>query len=1055
MDHASFLHPPAAYRGIPLWSWNDRLERGEVLRQLQALQQGGFGGAFLHPRPGIWTPFLSAEWFAMVEACVEYGRHNGLQLWGYDECSYPSGFAGGLVHDRRPDLVQRCLYAQLLRIDETPSQGLGTFLVHRALDGSLSLRSLEEGAAAGDLHVHFGLHTPPANSWLNGVPYPDLLHPDSARVFLEVAYQPYFDRFHDRFGSVMPGMFTDEPNIRPSGPAGSLAAFPWTEALPDLFRQRYGYDLLPRLADLVYDLEGAARTRYHFWKLVSERFVEVWVEPLYRWCEEHGITFTGHFWEHELSPLPTGSVMLPAAYQHMPGIDLLGRNVARNRLPREDTLPSQIGQVQLVKAVTSVAHQLGRRRILSETYGGAGWEMRFVDQKQFAEWQAVLGVNFLCPHLSHYSLRGPRKHDYPLSFSSHEPWWSDYPVLQSYLSRLYYALSSGDPAANVLVLHPMSSIWIGHRPPAGCAPTGAWSGIPVHMNQRWALDLDNLLKALSAAQWSYDLGDEQLLAQHAAVENARLVVGTMRYQAVILPPCANLARETLTLLDTLLDQGGAVAALAPVPYLCEGQVDARVPEFLRRCHVTAEPQGLLPWLRRAAPRVLRIDQASDETVLYAERRHLDSGALGFIANVGVSPSMGARVRWAVEGNEPWRIERWDLATGEVLSLPTRTVQDGELGSAVEVTLDFARAESHLLRLRPSEAPTPWHPRAGAGLHAVSGTSRTGRHEPGLVVQRRALDGPWSVRRLQPNALVLDRCLWRLSPHANREPWQSEQPIAALRTILSQRYGIPALAFQDIQPWRKYATRAPQVFDERWEMRFVVDLALDPSTTETLDLVLEEAERWEVTVNGTVARPTSNAWIDPSFRRIEVGRLLHRGENVIDVAGHFGEDVGLEPCYIIGDFALETHDFRHFRLIAEPGQLSGGSWVDQGYPFYAGRMVYAKEVTLRSEEAARGRLWLELSDLPAPVAELRCNDQMIGVLAWPPYRAELTAAWQPGTNRIEVEVSASLRNLLGPHHANSRPEITGPGNWHHSPTWSNDYQLVSEGMAATTYLVWGA
>lgn len=67
----------------------------------------GFGGAFVHPRPGLVTEYLSDEWFDLYKYSVEKGKELGLDIWIYDENSYPSGFAGGHVPAQMPNPTTR------------------------------------------------------------------------------------------------------------------------------------------------------------------------------------------------------------------------------------------------------------------------------------------------------------------------------------------------------------------------------------------------------------------------------------------------------------------------------------------------------------------------------------------------------------------------------------------------------------------------------------------------------------------------------------------------------------------------------------------------------------------------------------------------------------------------------------------------------------------------------------------------------------------------------------------------------------------------------------
>ena len=48
-------NPTAEYRAKPFWSWNGKLEKKELLRQIEILKEMGFGGFFMHSRTGLET----------------------------------------------------------------------------------------------------------------------------------------------------------------------------------------------------------------------------------------------------------------------------------------------------------------------------------------------------------------------------------------------------------------------------------------------------------------------------------------------------------------------------------------------------------------------------------------------------------------------------------------------------------------------------------------------------------------------------------------------------------------------------------------------------------------------------------------------------------------------------------------------------------------------------------------------------------------------------------------------------------------------------------------
>ena len=83
----NFSAPSSAYRPAPLWVWNDEMTEEQIDFQLEELHAHGFGGAFVHPRPGLVTEYLSDRWFAMWGHALEKSKALGMKLYIYDENS--------------------------------------------------------------------------------------------------------------------------------------------------------------------------------------------------------------------------------------------------------------------------------------------------------------------------------------------------------------------------------------------------------------------------------------------------------------------------------------------------------------------------------------------------------------------------------------------------------------------------------------------------------------------------------------------------------------------------------------------------------------------------------------------------------------------------------------------------------------------------------------------------------------------------------------------------------------------------------------------------------
>ncbi|NLG23874.1 MAG: hypothetical protein GX558_00850, partial [Clostridiales bacterium] len=93
-----FADPPKAYRPIPFWSWNEKLEPAETARQIEAMDAAGLGGYFMHARGGLQTPYMGSDWMDNVRLGADEGERRGMGAWGYDENGWPSGFGDGAVN---------------------------------------------------------------------------------------------------------------------------------------------------------------------------------------------------------------------------------------------------------------------------------------------------------------------------------------------------------------------------------------------------------------------------------------------------------------------------------------------------------------------------------------------------------------------------------------------------------------------------------------------------------------------------------------------------------------------------------------------------------------------------------------------------------------------------------------------------------------------------------------------------------------------------------------------------------------------------------------------
>src|ERR1051326_7158154 len=77
LDLDLFRQPPAQYRGVPFWAWNNHLDLAQLLRQMHTFHQMGMGGFHIHARTGLATPYLGDEFMTMVRRCRSEERRVG------------------------------------------------------------------------------------------------------------------------------------------------------------------------------------------------------------------------------------------------------------------------------------------------------------------------------------------------------------------------------------------------------------------------------------------------------------------------------------------------------------------------------------------------------------------------------------------------------------------------------------------------------------------------------------------------------------------------------------------------------------------------------------------------------------------------------------------------------------------------------------------------------------------------------------------------------------------------------------------------------------------
>jgi len=1003
LERETFTNPGKEYRPCPFWAWNDRLDPPEIDRQIRWMKQVGMGGFFMHSRPGLVTPYLGEQWMAIVRVSLERAKELDLEAWLYDEDNWSSGYGGGFIVESRPDLQCRVLYISDQEAEDVPSEHLRTFFItdhgywrEDDREAPADARRVEARVCKGT-----GQGWPSNPGWFNGALWPDLLHPQTTREFIKLTHDAYAREFGKDFGPHMPGMFTDEPNIDPCKLGGGDARA-WSTVLPETFQRMHGYSILDHLPALFNDYPDSRKIRHDYWQTVSKLFSENYSKQLSEWCCEHGLMLTGHYQchDHLFETLKMmGDGMRHYEYQQLPGVD---------------HLQSPLRPILRFKEAQSVSAQFGRQGVLCEIFGVTDRAVRFGSLKRIADFNLALGVTKFVPHLVHYSIRGLRKRDCPPSFDWRQGCSAGFRQFHDYIARCCYAGTAGRPTQRILVLHPTSSAFALH-------------------NSSELKDLDEQLETLSdhlvRLHWDFHFGNETILERHGRIDGQRLVVGQMSYDLVIVPPSLTWMPTTAALLREF---PGNIVFVGQWPELVAATAAEETwQQILQKdcvtcCENTAEALEQVLSQRLDRDLSIRNEEGKECGDVIYWRRQVAGGELFFLANI--SEKSEPHLQIAFPGR--WQVESWNAWDGRVYSVKSAS----ETGNTiVEDQLEATGSRIYRLTKDRSDSDPP-RPRAPLGRNAARTIE---------------LSGPWRFERTEPNVLVLDTC--RLALAAER--FGPQIPVIEADRLIREQARPEAELL--IQPWWAYRKGLQRLRDGKVHFHLQFKVLSEIDRPKGVALLIEEGSRYAVKVNGRGVDVGCRDWPwGPEIHHANVGNLLSRGENTIDLEADYVYDLPVEPIYLAGDFAVvRSGPNGPFTLTDEPETLSPGNWVEQGYPFYPGNIICTCEFDV--DPTGRADVFVETPAFDAAGCMVEVNNQHTGLLIGPGRSLPITPYVISGRNEIRLTLLGTTANTLWPLHQAEDTGWVNSNYWHTDATRNNfteQYRLAPFGMTQPPRIV---
>jgi len=537
----------------PFEEWSGTTDEA-IRAKVRALLKAGCGG--LVTNVSLKNYLRDEGSLQVFQRGIKIANEEGLKAWIYDEEGYPSGAAGGLVLEKEPSVEAQ----GLIRVVD-PAGGIRYEVIR-----------LYEATHATE-------------NFYKKRPIINVLDPLAVATFINVTHDRYagvlepIDRYIDAF-------FTDEPSL--------ISAYipkdreypktlPWHPRVPEEFRKRKGYDLLPLRECLFVDTgDNDRKVRCDFYEVIADLCAETYFGGLQEWCHKHNVASSGHLLGEETMVWQTdfdGDPFTCYRKFDIPGIDMILSDPEKIMAKDYFMVPKIAG---------SSSRLQGKKRVMCEISDFFGMmDKKPASTEQMKCTAGILysfGITDLC---SYYPLTlVPESELKEMEISG-----AEYLKYTQCASRMNLMFTGGTIENRVALLYPIVSLW-GHFTPSNRSMYEPHPNADVRFLDE---SFTTLCRTLLQQQIDFDVVDERSMAG-AIVKDRMLQIGDRRYEVLVLPPVDTVRLSTMEMITRFVEGGGSVFAHQLVPsHAAEGsQEDAKVTAMIKKIRSAGALGGSAP-----------------------------------------------------------------------------------------------------------------------------------------------------------------------------------------------------------------------------------------------------------------------------------------------------------------------------------------------------------------------------------------------------------------------------------------------------------------------------
>lgn len=358
---------------IPMLAISGNPTNRQISKMLTGFHEAGIDSVMIYPRTGLGVPYMSEEWRALCGQIIDLAKQLSMHIWLYDELNWPSGSCGNQV------IAEDASFAPQRFVCEN-----GVVRVERIKP---------RGKIQSDAFDN------------------DMLNPEAVRCFIRLTHERYKAWFGADFGSVITGIFTDEPSFYYN--VNQPGMYPYYDGVTADYAAACGGDLVADMAAFeagkdTPNFPGVLR------RLIGERFKTAYIDQIAAWCRENGLLLTGHTLGDNTplgSTRNTGEWFSFIDQLDLPGVDEISTRVESFN-STDDILFSMAENLR----------ENGKEHVMAELFALGPCSMSYARRRQMLWYAAAHGIDRYFIAISHMDAAGNvGKPDYFNNFTYASP----------------------------------------------------------------------------------------------------------------------------------------------------------------------------------------------------------------------------------------------------------------------------------------------------------------------------------------------------------------------------------------------------------------------------------------------------------------------------------------------------------------------------------------------------------------------------------------------------------------------------------------------------------